>query len=603
MGSRLDIRFEELDKKIIGVINVVDSLNCVHEDTKSCFAAAESVRMTYLESRIDRVLYKGVADSVDKNDDQNVHTKKKNRSSSLESHVEGGNDSIGYLEWTSPTVGGYTSICAGTYDAGEGGQEANLEDFQKISTVQVTTIVNLDDDSVVSTRQVNEHTNVSSHHQVGNIILYKRKKKFHTASPPHSEVQTQNEQGSSPKTFGESGVGNVVIEDVYPLLSYSPQIMTLPGDMEYGVFAVGDRTRENVEPLLTDPLQTHTLPFQQGESLVGEERMEAHESVSLDPIKAATRKTLGTELLSAQVQSSVGDGRMEEGYSDALQSTGVPADAKIEPEQVVLDTIEATSNVPATEQVSLELKTYIGDGGRDESDSVAPQSTGVFADAEVLSEQVESPVRDRIIEECDLFVSNQHFESIEVPTGAYVCVNVECSTVVKCLAVGDKPIQLRTKVSNDDGEKTPIIFSGFVPKVAPVVAIPKEDEEFYHVRFKILQEELNLGVFTPDKKMFFLNCTMRCLHSRMRDKNCDRFVVKFADMIINGENVMDWDTDDVLDYMETWSVNLYSHAKNKLVEGYETTPESAGHDYHDNNNMECTFGNRKRVKRAKKQTH
>ncbi|KAK4348275.1 hypothetical protein RND71_034614 [Anisodus tanguticus] len=281
---------------------------------------------------------RGVADSVDKNDDQNVHTKKKNLSSSLESHVEngkrgsssknversfiaqskrssrsdkGGNDSI---------VGGYTSICTGTYDAGEGGQEANLEDFQKISTVQVTTIVNLDDDSVVSTRQVNEHTNVSSHHQVGNIISYKRKKKFHTASPPHSEVQTQNEQGSSPKTFGESGVGNAVIEDVYPL------------DTEYGVFAVGDRTRENVEPLLTDPLQTHTLPSQQGESLVGEERMEAHDSVSLDPIKAATRKTLGTEQLSVQVQSSVGDERIEEGYSDALQSTGVPPDAKIEPE-------------------------------------------------------------------------------------------------------------------------------------------------------------------------------------------------------------------------------------------------------------------------------
>ncbi|KAJ8541615.1 hypothetical protein K7X08_002431 [Anisodus acutangulus] len=87
------------------------------------------------------------------------------------------------------------------------------------------------------------------------------------------------------------------------------------------------------------------------------------------------------------------------------------------------------------------------------------------------------------------------------------------------------------------------------------------------------------------------------------DRNCDRSVVKFVDMIINGENVMDWDTVDVLDYMETWSINLYSHAKNKLDEGYATPFESTGHDYHDHNNMECTFGKRKGGKRVKKQKH
>ncbi|KAK4363234.1 hypothetical protein RND71_018475 [Anisodus tanguticus] len=62
---------------------------------------------------------------------------------------------------------------------------------------------------------------------------------------------------------------------------------------------------------------------------------------------------------------------------------------------------------------------------------------------------------------------------------------------------------------------------------------------------------------------------------------------------------MDWDTADVLEYMETWSINMYSHTKNKLDEGYETLPESEGHEYHDHNNMECTFGKKKQGKRRR----
>ncbi|KAK4377411.1 hypothetical protein RND71_003707 [Anisodus tanguticus] len=52
-GSRLNSRFEELDKKIVRVINAVDNLICLHDETKSCFIAAESVKRTCLESRID----------------------------------------------------------------------------------------------------------------------------------------------------------------------------------------------------------------------------------------------------------------------------------------------------------------------------------------------------------------------------------------------------------------------------------------------------------------------------------------------------------------------------------------------------------------------
>ncbi|KAK4357601.1 hypothetical protein RND71_023211 [Anisodus tanguticus] len=44
IGSRLDSHFEDLDKKIVGLINIVDSLICLHDETKSCFADDESVK-------------------------------------------------------------------------------------------------------------------------------------------------------------------------------------------------------------------------------------------------------------------------------------------------------------------------------------------------------------------------------------------------------------------------------------------------------------------------------------------------------------------------------------------------------------------------------
>ncbi|KAJ8554558.1 hypothetical protein K7X08_025236 [Anisodus acutangulus] len=303
----------------------------------------------------------------------------------------------------------------------------------------------------------------------------------------------------------------------------------------------------------------------------------------------------------------------------------------------------------------------------------------MFGDAEISSEQMKSSVRDRIIEEHDLFMSNHPSKSVGVPTGVDACENIECSTMLSIQ-------KLPTEVSNDDGEKMPIIFSGVVPKLASVIAIPleectmyrrnscrgKEDEEFYTTEFNILQEKLNFGVFTPGKRMFFLelyhdvfaledeqvnvmmyylikklmyhgppgvpvkySCTnimfdqlFKFAMQRYLDdknafqwpsftdyseveytfvdcpkqdlsRNCGRFVVKFTDMIINGENIMDWDTADVLEYMETWSINMYSHTKNKLDEGYETLPESEGHEYHDHNNMECTFGKKKQGKCSK----
>lgn len=49
----MDRRFEELDKKIVGVVNDVDNLVRVHDETKSCVAASESAKRTCLESRLD----------------------------------------------------------------------------------------------------------------------------------------------------------------------------------------------------------------------------------------------------------------------------------------------------------------------------------------------------------------------------------------------------------------------------------------------------------------------------------------------------------------------------------------------------------------------
>ncbi|KAJ8558361.1 hypothetical protein K7X08_005127 [Anisodus acutangulus] len=47
-----------------------------------------------------------------------------------------------------------------------------------------------------------------------------------------------------------------------------------------------------------------------------------------------------------------------------------------------------------------------------------------------------------------------------------MCENVECSTV------GLSTVELPTEVSNEDVKKMSIIFSGVIPKVLPVIAIP-----------------------------------------------------------------------------------------------------------------------------------
>ncbi|XP_059275291.1 uncharacterized protein LOC132029902 [Lycium ferocissimum] len=85
------------------------------------------------------------------------------------------------------------------------------------------------------------------------------------------------------------------------------------------------------------------------------------------------------------------------------------------------------------------------------------------------------------------------------------------------------------------------------------------------------------------------------------DNNCGCFVIKFADMLISGEDPKSWDPSDVMDYMKNWSINLVCHALNKIEDGYETPPEKAGHDYHEYNDMKCTYGNKKKKNINKKQ--
>ncbi|KAJ8547696.1 hypothetical protein K7X08_011282 [Anisodus acutangulus] len=324
-------------------------------------------------------------------------------------------------------VGGYTRPSVGTRDAGECRQEANLEDLQEISTKQVTHLVNLYDGLVVSAAQVKEHTNVASRHPVGNIISYKRKKKFCSASPPHSEIEDErrviqmlfnqlvcvhvemaHEEGELVQREERIKAHVSVVSD--PIESTSKTTASKQLSRQLQSF-IGDEIEVNGDSV---DLQSNGVPAdaeitsEQGESVEREGRIEVYVSVVSNPIKA-TSKEYATEQLSGKLQSFVGDERGREGDSVALQSNNMPVDAEMKSEQgesviekerigvldsVALDSNEETTNVPATEQVSLELQTSIGYKGREEGDSVAPQSIDVFADAEVSSEQVESLIRD-----------------------------------------------------------------------------------------------------------------------------------------------------------------------------------------------------------------
>ena len=86
-----------------------------------------------------------------------------------------------------------------------------------------------------------------------------------------------------------------------------------------------------------------------------------------------------------------------------------------------------------------------------------------------------------------------------------------------------------------------------------------------------------------------------------RDYNCGRFLIKFADMLISGENPADWDGSGLMDYMKEWSINLVCHGKDKLKKGYDTPPDTAGSDYHEHNNMVCDYEMKKRARSVKKE--
>ncbi|KAJ8529416.1 hypothetical protein K7X08_036251 [Anisodus acutangulus] len=190
--------------------------------------------------------------------------------------------------------------------------------------------------------------------------------------------------------------------------------------------------------------------------------------------------------------------------------------------------------------------------------------------------------------------------TINVPTTEQVSLKLQTSIGYgRREEVGDKSVQSPTEVYTDDGENTSIIFNGVVSKVPPVISIS--------LRSVSCSEE-TVAESIHEKSVDGAERIDNQKEARMKfvltgNRKHDRFVVKFVAMIINGENVMDWDTADVLDYKETWSIKFYSHTKNKLDQGYETSLESAGHNYHDHNNMECSFGKRKGGKCAKKQKH
>ncbi|MCD9637652.1 hypothetical protein HAX54_021056, partial [Datura stramonium] len=50
-----------------------------------------------------------------------------------------------------------------------------------------------------------------------------------------------------------------------------------------------------------------------------------------------------------------------------------------------------------------------------------------------------------------------------------------------------------------------------------------------------------------------------------RDTDCGRFIVKYADMLMNRENLADFDSSTMNDYMKNWSINLFAHGYNKSV--------------------------------------
>ncbi|MCD7450438.1 hypothetical protein HAX54_006231 [Datura stramonium] len=69
--------------------------------------------------------------------------------------------------------------------------------------------------------------------------------------------------------------------------------------------------------------------------------------------------------------------------------------------------------------------------------------------------------------------------------------------------------------------------------------------------------------------------------------DCGHFVVKYADMLMNLENSVDFDSSTLHDYIKNWSINLSAHGYNKVKTYYQTPPDQIGDNYDRNNIMEC----------------
>ncbi|XP_070019110.1 uncharacterized protein [Nicotiana sylvestris] len=69
--------------------------------------------------------------------------------------------------------------------------------------------------------------------------------------------------------------------------------------------------------------------------------------------------------------------------------------------------------------------------------------------------------------------------------------------------------------------------------------------------------------------------------------DCGAFLIKFAELLMIGKDVQQFQPEDIKDFRKELAANLWAHGEWKRNSGYDTPPENVGDDYESENETFC----------------
>ncbi|XP_070010653.1 uncharacterized protein [Nicotiana sylvestris] len=110
--------------------------------------------------------------------------------------------------------------------------------------------------------------------------------------------------------------------------------------------------------------------------------------------------------------------------------------------------------------------------------------------------------------------------------------------------------------------------------------------EVTRVNQKIVVSEKKIENEIKDLKKT-LGSKLDTLMNMFGSTDCGAFLIKFAELLMIGKDVQQFQPEDIKDFRKELAANLWAHGEWKRNSGYDTPPENVGDDYESENETFC----------------